>query len=313
MFEKLGIMPIKIDLPFRLNHVNCFMAEGKDGWTIIDTGLNNAYTTKLWNEKIGDKEITDLFITHCHPDHFGNAGNLQKKTGARLSMSKIDAATSIKTWSDEFIDGIQSNYIASGIPQEKAAKMVQNTAEFKPLVTPMPEINHYFIDGEKVAIGNYEYEVIITPGHSDGMVCFYNAEKSVLLSADHILPRITPNISYWFHGDDNPLNSYISSLENMKQLNVDFVIPSHGKPFHGANDRIDEIIKHHEERLEETMAILVENSSVYDVFKRLFQFELTVHEMGFAVGETLSHLEYLRNTGDCEREKQDGKWIYFAN
>ena len=132
--------------------------------------------------------------------------------------------------------------------------MVSNTAEFQQLVTPQPTIDHYFVENEKVPIGRYEYEVIAAPGHSDGMVCFYNAEKSVLLSADHILPKITPNISYWFHGDDNPLQSYLTSLEQMKKLDVDYVIPSHGKPFYGANDRIDELLKHHEERLEETIA-----------------------------------------------------------
>lgn len=310
MLEQLAITPIKVDLPFRLNHVNCFMAEGENGWTIIDAGLNNAYTAKLWEEQIEGKEITDLFITHYHPDHFGYSGTLQQKTGARVSMSKIDAEAGFNAWTDEFIGTLLGNYELSGIPEAIGRQMMENTDTFKPLITPTPKVNHYFVEGEKVPIGRYEYEVIRTPGHSEGMVCFYNNEKKVLISADHILPRITPNISYWYHGDDNPLKSYLTSLKDMKKLDAQYVIPSHGKPFYGANERIDEIIAHHDERLAATKKAIQNESTVYEVFKRLFEWELTIHETRFAVGETLAHLEYLRHAGECRREKKGKEWIY---
>lgn len=308
--EQLGIQRVKVDLPFRLNHVNCFMAEGEAGWTIIDGGLNNAYTNKLWEEQIRGKEITDLFVTHYHPDHFGHAGKLQEMTNARVSMTKVDSETAFTAWTDAYINNLHEHYETAGIPIEAANQMVVNTAEFKQQITPYPTIDHYFEEGEKVRIGHYAYEVMITPGHAEGMVCFYNAEKSVLLSADHILPKITPNISYWFHGDPNPLKSYLSSIKDMKKLDVDYVIPSHGEPFHGANNRIDELLVHHEERLEETLDVIASGSTVYEACNRLFNFKLTVHESRFAVGETLAHLEYLREAGECQREKRGKAWIY---
>ncbi|NEU32236.1 MBL fold metallo-hydrolase [bacterium LRH843] len=312
MLEQLGITLIRVELPFRLNHVNCFMAEGENGWTIIDTGLNNHDTRELWDQYISGKEISNLFITHYHPDHLGYAGGLQEVTGAKLSMSQIDAEAGLKAWTDEFIGKIGANYKKAGIPVEMADEMIKNTTDFKPLVNPLPKVDHFFADGEKVLFGRYEYEIIFTPGHSDGMVSFYNAEKSVLLSADHILPRITPNISYWFHGDENPLASYLSSLKDMKQLDVDFVIPSHGKPFHGANKRIDELITHHKVRLEETLKAIEAGSTVFDVCNRLFRPGLTVHETRFAIGETMAHLEYLRHAGECRRESREGEWVYLV-
>jgi glyoxylase-like metal-dependent hydrolase (beta-lactamase superfamily II) len=312
MLEQLGITLFKIDLPFRLNHVNCFMAEGENGWTLIDAGLNNASTRDLWEEQLRGKEVTDLLITHYHPDHFGYAGGLQQKTKARVSMTKTDAEAGFIVWTDAYIQNLFQNYQTAGIPIEIANQMVSNTAEFQQLVTPQPTINHYFSENKKVVIGHYEYEVIAAPGHSDGMVCFYNAEKSVLLSADHILPKITPNISYWFHGDDNPLQSYLTSLKQLKQLDVEYVIPSHGKPFYGANERIDELLKHHEERLEETLVAIGPESTIYEVCNRLFRPGLTVHETRFAIGETLAHLEHLRLDGKCQKELKDGKWIYFV-
>ncbi|MFS0575383.1 MBL fold metallo-hydrolase [Sporosarcina sp. 179-K 3D1 HS] len=311
MLEKLGIETVRIDLPFRLNHVNCFMAEGETGWTVIDAGLNNTYTQNVWKERIGNKKVSDLFITHYHPDHFGHAGQLQQWTGARVSMSEIDARSALTVWEESYVENLYGHYKTSGIPEHMAREMVGNTGEFTSLVTPYPTIGHYFKEGEKLPIGRYEYEIIHAPGHSDGMVCFYNAEESVLISADHILPKITPNISYWFHGDDNPLQSYLASLESIKRLDIDFVIPSHGKPFHGANGRIDEIIRHHEDRLEDTLRSITDATTVYEACGRLFKMQLTVHETRFAIGETIAHLEYLRRAGECDRKFEEGQWIYY--
>ncbi len=310
MLEQLGLTSIRIELPFRLNHVNCFMAKGEHGWTIIDAGLNNRSTRAQWEKHIVGKEITDLVITHYHPDHFGYAGGLQQKTGARVSMTKIDEEAGLKAWSDEFLELISTNYKKAGIPTDLAAEMVANTTEFKQLVSPLPQVDHYIVEGEMISIGGHEYEVLSAPGHSDGMVCFYNKEKNVLLAADHILPRISPNISYWFHGDENPLASYLSSLKRMEKLEIDLVIPSHGKPFYGANERINEIIKHHDQRLDETLEAIRTDSTVNDVCGRIFHPHLTVHETRFAIGETLAHLEYLRHADQCERVEVDEQWVY---
>lgn len=310
MLQELGIEAVRIDLPFRLNHVNCFMAEGLSGWTIIDAGLNNDHTRALWDQQIGSREVADLLITHYHPDHFGYAGGLQQKTGAKVSMTKTDAEAGLSSWRSAFLETMPGHYQASGVPEKAAVQMAGNTADFQPLVNPMPEVGHFFEEGEKIVLGGYEYSVILTPGHSDGMVCFYNKEKSVLFSADHILPKITPNISYWFHGKDNPLADFFSSLKKIQELEAEFVIPSHGNPFYGASERAAELRAHHDERLEATAEAIRKPSSIYQACEQLFRRQLTVHEMRFALGETLAHLEFLRHAGKCSREKQGGVWIY---
>lgn len=310
MLESLGIELVKHTLPFRLNHVNCFVAEGENGHLIIDSGLHDEETVTRWNEALGNKKITDIFITHHHPDHFGYAGGLQQKYDARLYMSKIDAESGFSAWSEPLLENLANNYKLCGIPQEIGDYMVNNTKSFIPLVTPYPEVNHYFEEHERFQIGKYEYEVIFTPGHSDGLVTFFNEEKKVLISTDHILPRITPNISYWFYGDPNPLQSYFDSLHKVRKLNADYVIPSHGKPFYDGNKRIDEIIAHHDERLNETIDQTNKHRTVYRICEALFDFELTVHETRFAIGETIAHLEYLRLKGEVQREEIDGVWHY---
>lgn len=312
MLEEIGLKRIRLDLPFRLNHVNCFLAEGPNGWIVIDAGLHNKPTVKRWEEELQGKEVSDIYITHYHPDHFGYAGGLQQKTGAKVSMSKIDATDGFMAWEKNFLDSLETNYQLSGIPKDTAKAMADDTKSFKPRVTPYPEVNHFFQEGEKVQIGKLEYEIYFTPGHSDGLIVFFNKEKSVLLSTDHILPKITPNISYWYHGDPNPLQTYYHSLEKVKKLNAEYVIPSHREPFTDANKRIEEIKAHHAERLEKTLEAIQKESTVYQVSKVLFPFIETIHETRFAVGETLAHLEYLRSKGECKRELVNGKYVYFV-
>ncbi|WAA09748.1 MBL fold metallo-hydrolase [Fervidibacillus albus] len=312
MLEQIGLKLVRLDLPFRLNHVNCLLAEGEKGWVVIDTGLNNEYSKQRWKEELEGKEVSDIFVTHYHPDHFGYAGGLQLQTGANVSMPKIDAENGLKVWTDQFLNQLHDHYASAGIPKPIATAMVENTREFVQRVTPYPTITHYFQEGERFQIGKLEYEVLFTPGHSDGLIVFYNQEKNVLLSTDHILPKITPNISYWFHGDPNPLATYFRSLQKIKELDADFVIPGHGKTFHGANDRINAIIKHHEDRLAKTLDALKEKSTVYDVSKALFPKIETIHETRFAVGETIAHLEFLRTKGEINREEKDGQFYYFV-
>ncbi|HEX6593768.1 MAG TPA: MBL fold metallo-hydrolase [Bacillota bacterium] len=311
MMDNLGIKMITMPLPFRLNHVNCFIGEGEEGWVIMDTGLHNETTQKMWEQHIETEQVTDIWLTHYHPDHYGYAGSLQEKTEARVSMTKRDAELGNKAWKKRFMNHVRTHYGKHGIPSAMANQMIENTREFVERVTPHPRVDHYFTEGEVVQFGKYTYEIIFTPGHSDGLICLYNKEKKVLFSTDHILPKITPNISYWFHGDSNPLQTYLQSLEKVKRLDAQYVIPSHGKPFYGANERIEEIVDHHEERLHETLEIIQKQDvTVYEACQHLFPKSLTIHEQRFAIGETLAHLDYLRYAGECQREWRNGLWFY---
>lgn len=310
LLEKFGMKQIRLNLPFRLNHVNCFLAEGENGWKIIDTGLHNQETMDRWKKELAGKEVTDIILTHYHPDHFGYAGALQKKTGAHVWMSETDEKNGKLSWEKEAIEGLEQNYRQAGVPEDISKRMKNNTMEFIPRVTPYPTVNHYLQEKETLVLGNNEYEIFSAPGHSDGMVVFYNRENNLLLSADQILPKITPNISYWFHGDPNPLKSYLNSLDRLSELDAEIVVPSHGRPFYGANDRIREIQAHHDDRLNVTLELLNEGGTVYDVCQKMFRKTLTVHETRFAIGETLAHLEYLRYQGECKREMSEKGYIY---
>lgn len=310
MLQQLGITKITIDLPFRLNHVNSFVGESEAGYVILDTGLHNEVTINVWEAVLKEIELKQIIVSHLHPDHSGYAGELQRKTGATVAMPKIDYDAMKRIWQENPRPFVQEDYDKSAVPGELAKHILDNIDGFRLLVSPFPEVTHFLEEKDVIQIGTETYEVIATPGHSPGLVTFYNREKSVLLSTDHLLPKITPNISYWFYGEKNPLQSYAHSLNKIKQLDVEYVVPSHGEPFYNANKRIDEIWKHHEERLALALETMKNGATVFAVCEALFQGELTIHEYQFAIGEAFAHVEYLREKGECSREVVDGKWMY---
>ncbi|WP_077213325.1 MBL fold metallo-hydrolase [Bacillus dakarensis] len=310
MLENLDVTSVTIKLPFRLNHVNCFIAEGADGWTIIDTGLHDLEAYNSWKPFLDSRKISDIIVTHHHPDHYGFAGGLQEMTGAKVFMSKIEHETASAIIKKERDETLKENYLNCGIPKKVVEDMTNTETSFNQMVSPHPQVSGHLKAGDKFQFGRYEYEIFDAPGHADGLITFFNKENSVLFSTDHILPKITPNISYHFYGESNPLEQYITSLREYKKLEAELVIPSHGKPFKNANKRIDEILKHHDERLVQIIDIVKVPSTVFDVCLKLFGENLTSHEMRFAIGETISHLEYLINRGECSKDIFKGIFQY---
>ena len=308
--ERLGINMITIPLPFRLNYVNCFIAEGKNGYTIIDAGLHDEAAIQAWDPVIKGRKVNDIIITHVHPDHSGYAGGLQEKTGANLSMTKTDANGFEKIWTPSALPQLQRDYELAAVPENISKGIIDISKNFAPKTLPWPKVNHFLQEGDIFPFGTGEYEVLHTPGHSEGLVVFYNQKDNVLLSTDHILPRITPNISYFFYGETNPLQSFEDSLRKVKKLNAEFVIPSHGKPFYDANKRIEEIWEHHLERFEITLEAIKGGATVFEVCEVLFPFELNTYDYQFAIGEAIAHLEYLRAKNECTRTVNQGVWVY---
>lgn len=310
IFEKLGIQKITIPLPFRLDHVHCFLVKGATGYTLIDTGLHDEQAKKIWQEKLPGKDVEKIILTHLHPDHTGYAGVLQKQTNAPVYMSEIDAKAMQTIWQEEAIPLLQRDYHTFAVPEQMTEKIIQLIRKTTNIVEPTPNVHQFLRDGETINIGDYTYDIIATPGHAEGLVCLYEPETKVLLSTDHVLPKITPNIAYWFYGEKNPLLSYKTSLEKIKKLDISYVIPSHGEPFEDVYTRIDEIWTHHEERIEKTYDAMKNGITVFDMCDILFPYELSMYDYQFAIGEAVAHMEYVRHEGRCERTIESGVYIY---
>ena len=142
--------------------------------------------------------------------------------------------------------------------------------------------------------------MIVGRGHAPEMICLFGAERNVLIAGDQVLPRISPNVSVWpSEPAANPLAEFLSSLARFRELPEDcLVLPSHGPPFRGLRARIDQLVAHHEERLAATLDACSAPATVVEVIPKLFDRPLDGHQLQFALGESLAHLNYLVDRGE---------------
>jgi glyoxylase-like metal-dependent hydrolase (beta-lactamase superfamily II) len=100
----------------------------------------------------------------------------------------------------------------------------------------------------------------------------------------------------------NPLRRYLDSLARFAPLAPDTVVlPSHGRPFRGLHARLDQLRDHHVARLAEAADALVEPRSAADLVPILFRRDLDTHQLSFAMGEALAHLNFLEAEGRVQR------------
>lgn len=176
-------------------------------------------------------------------------------------------------------------------------------------------------DGYKFNVDKLEFTVILTSGHTPGHTCLYLEKEKLLFSGDHILFDITPNITSWLRVKDS-LRNYIESLEKIKKLEITKTFPGHRATSDDVYSRIDEIIEHHKSRLTDTLEVIKEKSAkegltAYEIasfmkwnMRGKSWTEFPDNQKWFAVGETLSHLDYLFNENKIEKFKDNDMYKY---
>ena len=193
-----------------------------------------------------------------------------------------------------------------GAPDEELAPLQNAAMPVRPLVDPVfPDV--LLEDGARPEVPGWDLTAIWTPGHSPGHLCFYESALDLMLSGDHVLPRITPNIPFHPQAGANPLGDFLASLDKLEPYVVDEVLPAHEYRFDDLQRRLEELRQHHRERFGEIIAILREGPTTgWDIASRLKWSRPWDDIAGFmrraAVGEAVSHLRALEIDGVVEVE-----------
>lgn len=307
-----SIVQVKVPLPFPLRWVNSYLIRGQKGWTLIDPGLHTEASVQCWMEAIKElnmdlQDIRRIVLTHYHPDHYGLSGWFQEQTGASVHLTAEGHAQAVRLWGvgQPLTRELHSLYLRHGMDPDVAERIIPHLESFVPLVTPQPQIT-FIEEGMRFQLGERAYETILTPGHASGHLCFYDAQRKVIFCGDHVLPQISPNISYVPGSDENPLMSFLTSLEKLSSLEVAAAYPGHRDPFAGFSERITELIEHHEVRLQAMLDQLARPLTAYQLCRLIFGERLSIHQLRFAMSETLAHVIYLEHQGRAVSTEQEG-------
>ncbi|MBP2228673.1 glyoxylase-like metal-dependent hydrolase (beta-lactamase superfamily II) [Azospirillum agricola] len=316
-----GVLWIRLSLPFQLDHINLWALDGGEaGWTLVDTGLGDRRTRESWERLLttvlADKPVRRVVVTHFHPDHIGAADWLVRRTGAEFAASLTEwliAQMLAAGPSPAFDAAAERFYRRSGLDADPLAAVLGRQGAYARGVPGVPAVLTRLRAGDRLAVGSTRWTVIGGGGHTAEPVSLHDEAGGLLISGDQILPRISPNISVWpTEPDADPLADYLASLEAWSALPADtLVLPSHGLPFRGLHARAAELAGHHRARLEEILEFCGAPRTAAAVTRRLFDRPLDPHQMVFAIGEAIAHLNHLIRRGDLAREAgPDGIDLY---
>lgn len=302
-----GINQVKISMSYPLRWVNSYVLESSSGVTIIDPGPRNSITEEEWKKALDQlgytiDDVSGIFVTHHHPDHYGLAGWFQGQCDCKVYMSQRAYDESLLMWgtnsdiNTEFTVWLQQH----GLPDEWTDQMKQHLLDFLPQVSPTPDIT-IVEGGSYLELGGHSWFVIETGGHAPGHLSLYNEEFGIIMCGDAVLPQISPNVSLIPESDPQPLHSFMNGLRNLKQYQVIQAFPGHRNPFSTFHQRIEDLLTHHEKRLLEVEKLLISTPrSGYDICCKLFGNKLSIHQMRFAMCEALAHLQELVRRGKAQ-------------
>lgn len=309
-----GLWSLAVPIPVPgLGYVLVYAFELPDGVALVDTGWDDEASFQGLSAalEIAGFEIADvraILATHNHPDHYGLAGRVREVSGAWIGMHEADAAF-LSRMADEAgrerlrCMGSELSALIGGpsVPVPGMGSLVS---------TAIPD--RLIADGERLRLGGWDLRAVWTPGHTPGHLCFHETGSGLLLSGDHVLPTISPNVSVTAVQRPDPLGEYLSSLMKVASAEVaggaTEVLPGHEQRFTDLRARVDTLIAHHGERLAEVEAVLAANPGAtcwevaLDLRWRVPLTEQPAFRRKSALGETLAHLVRLEAAGRAHGE-----------
>ena len=298
-----GVYWVRFPMPMSLNHINLWLLEDGDGWTIVDTCLALPQARELWEALfsglMAGRPVHRVICTHMHPDHVGLAGWLCERFGCALWMTRSEYLTCRNLVADTGREAPRAAlefYTRAGYDAAQLDAYRARFGFFGKAVAPLPDSYRRLMDMETLSIGGRYWQIVVGSGHSPEHACLYCPSLKLLIAGDQVLPRISPNVSLFpTEPEGDPLKAWLYTSARLRErLPEDLlVLPAHEAPFLGLHTRLSQLIDGHEQDLDKLLEHLAEPQRAVDCFPALFRREIDGGSLGLATGETLAHLNCL--------------------
>lgn len=313
-----GIFWISTPVPFTaLRQINLWLLRDGVGWTMVDCGYGTPEVREqleeVWSKVLGGGPVTRLIVTHFHPDHAGNSGFVCRRWGLRPRMSEAEWLTAHLACGEdaEAMTSRANFYRRHGLNEILVSQFLSEVVPYKNGVDLPPDYRR-LRDRDELSIDGRQWHVIVGGGHSPEHVSLYCPDRLILIAGDQILPAITTNVSTW---STEPEFDAVGAFLDTCRVFLDLlpkdvlVLPSHRKPFFNPRRRLQELSLHHAERLNLILSAGKEITAG-DLIGVLFRPGLDGHQIGFAAGEAIAHLNHLVALGHLQMIEDRTAIIY---
>ena len=193
-----GIHCLRIPTPFAVGRVNCYLLEDEP-LTLIDTGPNSGKALDELQSQLGERghSIDDLelvILTHQHIDHLGLVEIIAQHSGAEVAAIGVVAERLANFGEDaEREDQFAVDLmLRNGIPENVATALQSVSRSFRGWGS-RADVTRPLRDGEQISFRDRTLEVLHRPGHSPSDTLFWDAERRILIAADHLIAHISSN------------------------------------------------------------------------------------------------------------------------
>lgn len=311
-----GILWVRSPLPMRLDHVNCYVIDEGDHWTLVDTGMQTSKVRGLWQGllagPLAGKPIGRVVVTHQHPDHMGLMGWFAEQ-GADIWMTRLGYTMS-RLASLDVNDLQPPEAIAfrrlAGQPEEE----VQAYAAEKPwrmALWPIPLGFTCINEGDVIRMGGRDWTVHFGHGHAWDHATFWTDD--IVLAGDQIIPGISSNVGVWaMEPEVDAIGAWLESCERLRKVadgTDPLILPGHKMPFRGVDFRLKQLIDGHKGAFRHILKALSDGPrTAAQMFLPIFMREIKGTQYGLALAEAVSHMNYLHHRGQVVRTTKDGVW-----
>jgi glyoxylase-like metal-dependent hydrolase (beta-lactamase superfamily II) len=293
-----------------LRYVSVYVLANDSSLTLIDAGWDSdeswaALCDGLSGIGASITNVAGVLVTHQHFDHIGLARRVREASGAWIGLHPADRDAILRP---EFrqpevaAPADMAWLVRLGASREEAVRLRGDPSQFDPRGTiAVPD--RLIEDGEMVGVPGWSLRAVHTPGHTPGHLCFADEKTRLLFAGDHVLPRISPNISADRREDVDALGDFLQSLDKVAACDIDEVLPAHEWRFRGLTARVAQLQDHHERRLTELLKAITEQpgSVPWELAGQLAWSRPWDQYDGFmriaAVAETMAHIVHLLRRG----------------
>lgn len=322
-----GVHRIPLSLPIDgLSTVNSYLFTGGSDVVLVDPGWARDETDVELNAALADldlniEDVTSIVITHHHWDHLTQAIQLRKRHGIPISIGREEKNSLGHYAADDKFFPAQVGMLRTAGAADLARQIDEYVPEEYERGKEYGLADRWLVTDDVVSVGDRALQVIATPGHTRGSVVFLDRANNLMVTGDHILPRITPSFGLEYNPERFPLRSFMNSLRLMRQYPDAQVLPAHGAVTDSVHRRADELLAHHEARLNAVVSVLADGAETpFEVARglrwtrhdRALEDLAPVHQMT-AVLEIASHLDLLVDEDRVRRHAVDGLDRYSIN